>query len=129
MDAFGSCRTGLGCLRTARAARIDMTEILSLARRTNAAIDAASLMPSCRRALRAKKHELRLATRARDAHALPARRHDGLAHAVSPPGSRSGRRRAAIGGAALGCARAQDLPQRVRTVARAHGTGRARMTG
>ncbi len=66
MDAFGGCRTGLGCLRTARAARIDMSEILSLARRTNAAIDAASLMPSCRRALRAKKHELRLATRARD---------------------------------------------------------------
>ena len=66
MDAFSNCRTGLGCLRTARAARIDMSESISFARRTNAAIDAATLMPSCRTALRAKKHELRLGTRMRD---------------------------------------------------------------
>ena len=43
-----------------------MSEMLSLARRTNAAIDAAMLMPSCRSALRAKKDEIRVATRARD---------------------------------------------------------------
>ena len=107
-----------------------MSEILSLARRTNAAIDAASLMPSCRRALRAKKHELRLATRARDMLMLFQRagttgsrtlfrRLDREADAVDP----------AIRGAALGRARAQDLPQRLRTVARGRGPGRARMTG
>ncbi len=66
MNAFASCRTPLGCLRTARRARIDMSELLSLARRTNAAIDAAALTPSCRSALRAKKDEIRMATRARD---------------------------------------------------------------
>lgn len=65
-DAFAACRTAVGCLRTARATRIEFTELLGLLRAMNRAIDAAMLVPACRGALRATKAELRFFERTRD---------------------------------------------------------------
>lgn len=58
-DAFAACRTPLGCLRTARAGRIAITELLPKLRAMNRAIDAARLVPDCRTELRASKSDLR----------------------------------------------------------------------
>lgn len=65
VDAFAACKTALGCLRTARAARIELTELLGLMRTMNRAIDAARLVPACRSELRASKADLRYFDRTR----------------------------------------------------------------
>lgn len=66
LDAFADCKTALGCLRTARAARIELTGFLSSLRTLNRAIDAAMLVPACRGELRASKSDLRFFERTRD---------------------------------------------------------------
>lgn len=65
-NAFSKCRTPLGCLRTARRARIAFTAAIAVLRAMNRAIDAAMLVPACRGELRASKSDLRYLERTRD---------------------------------------------------------------
>ena len=65
IDEFARCRTALGCLRSARRARIALNDGIRTARAANAAIDAAMLVGACRRELRASKAELRVLERMR----------------------------------------------------------------
>jgi len=65
IHALARCRTALGCLRSARLARIALNEGIRTARAANAAIDAPMLVDACRRELRAGAAELRLLERMR----------------------------------------------------------------
>ncbi len=65
INDFTNCRTAVGCLRTARRARIELTAFIAHVRAMNVAIDAAKLVPGCREELRASKADLRYFERTR----------------------------------------------------------------
>ena len=65
LNAFSACAMPPGCLRSARRARVALTEAIRLARAANTAVDAAGLVDGCRRELRASQGELRLLERLR----------------------------------------------------------------
>jgi hypothetical protein len=65
LTAFTACGTPLGCLRSARRARLALTEAISRTRAANTAVNAAGLVPACRRVLRTSQAELRLLERLR----------------------------------------------------------------
>ena len=70
VDAFANCGTPVGCLRTARRARIAVNEAIRAARAANTAVDAAGLVDGCRRELRTNQSEMRLLERVRSLLAL-----------------------------------------------------------
>jgi len=65
INEFTACRTALGCLRSARRARIALTEHIGRLRAMNVAVDAAMLVDGCRNELRASRTDLRYLERTR----------------------------------------------------------------
>lgn len=66
LTAFERCRTPLGCLRSARTARMQASELIGFARRSNVEIDALMLVPKCRSSLRTSQKDLGSLIRMRD---------------------------------------------------------------